>query len=384
MPRCPHALPKCMTEQMAQMSDVGSLSACVRATEIAKGEVSWQSSQSAIHKAFSSNRTQSSGDESLVMLQSLEKTFAIKRGLLGKTTHVKAVRDITLSIKSGETVGVVGESGCGKSTLGRLLLRLEEPTAGKILFRGNDITHLGDSALRSFRQQAQVIFQDPFSSLNPRQRIIDIISEPLLVHHIVKDHDAALIESNRLLNLVGLSDDHAERYAHQLSGGQRQRVAIARALAMRPDFIVCDEAVSALDVSIQAQVVNLLSDLQAQLNLSYLFIGHDLAVVRQIATRVVVMYLGRIVEIADREVFYSQPVHPYSKALMSVIPSVSDASGIRRQVIPLRGEIPSPLAPPSGCAFRTRCPDAMPVCAAQSPVLREVGPGQLVACLQYQ
>lgn len=384
MPRCPHALPKCMTEQMAQMSDVGSLSACVRATEIAKGEVSWQSSQSAIHKAFSSNRTQSSGDESLVMLQSLEKTFAIKRGLLGKTTHVKAVRDITLSIKSGETVGVVGESGCGKSTLGRLLLRLEEPTAGKILFRGNDITHLGDSALRSFRQQAQVIFQDPFSSLNPRQRIIDIISEPLLVHHIVKDHDAALIESNRLLNLVGLSDDHAERYAHQLSGGQRQRVAIARALAMRPDFIVCDEAVSALDVSIQAQVVNLLSDLQAQLNLSYLFIGHDLAVVRQIATRVVVMYLGRIVEIADREVFYSQPVHPYSKALMSVIPSVSDASGIRRQVIPLRGEIPSPLAPPSGCAFRTRCPDAMPVCAAQSPVLREVGPGQQVACLQYQ
>ena len=383
LPRCPHALPACAEKSTEVTTDVGSVSSCLRATEMANGQVLWVSSQGDAHKAIASNRIAATESESLIAVESLEKTFAIKRGLFGKSVQVKAVRDISLSIKKGEAVGVVGESGCGKSTLGRLLLRLEEPTSGKIIFRGQDITHLGDHALRNFRQQAQVIFQDPFSSLNPRQRIIDIISEPLRVHGLTKNQDDATSESHRLLKLVGLSEDHAERYAHQLSGGQRQRVAIARALSMRPDFIVCDEAVSALDVSIQAQVINLLSDLQQQLNLSYLFIGHDLAVVRQIATRVVVMYLGRIVEIADRDVFYSQPQHPYSKALLSVIPSISDAGGIQRQVIPLRGEIPSPVSPPSGCAFRTRCPDAMPECANQTPVLREIGRGQQVACLQY-
>lgn len=383
LPRCPSALQACQGEQEAQMTDVGSVSACIRASEMANETLSWQPSHSAVHKAKASQRTESAQSHPLVELQSLEKTFTVKRGLFGKTVKVKAVRDVTLTIGQGETVGVVGESGCGKSTLGRLLLRLEEPTSGKILFRGQDITHLGDSRLRNFRQQAQVIFQDPFSSLNPRQRIIDIISEPLRVHGLVKSRTEALVESQRLLKLVGLNEDHEDRFAHQLSGGQRQRVAIARALAMRPDFIVCDEAVSALDVSIQAQVVNLLSDLQAQLNLSYLFIGHDLAVIRQIATRVVVMYLGRIVEIADRDTFYSRPMHPYSQALMSVIPSVSDARGIRREVIPIRGEPPSPLAPPSGCAFRTRCRDAMPECSNHTPVLRDIGPGQQVACLQY-
>ena len=319
----------------------------------------------------------------LVELRALEKTFSVRRGFWGKTAEIKAVSDVHLSIGRGETIGVVGESGCGKSTLGRLLLRLEEPTAGTILFRGQDITHLRDHQLRDFRRQAQVVFQDPFSSLNPRQRINDIISEPMLVHGLAKSRAEAREETLRLLGLVGLREEHADRFVHQLSGGQRQRIAIARALAMRPDFIVCDEAVSALDVSIQAQVVNLLSDLQQQLNLSYFFIGHDLAVVRQIATRVVVMYLGRIVEVAERDAFYLQPMHPYAQALMSAIPSVSDAAGSRRTLIPIRGEPPSPMAPPSGCAFRTRCPHAMPECAQQVPSLREVAPGQQVACLKF-
>ena len=383
-PRCPYSQPACQRELQAVATDVGSVSACVRSAEMAAGTLAWQPSHSAMHDSGREASAASRDTGPLVELKSLEKTFSVKRGMFGKTVEVKAVRDVTLTIGRRETVGVVGESGCGKSTLGRLLLRLEEPTAGKILFRGQDITHLSDSRLRDFRRQAQVVFQDPFSSLNPRQRISDIISEPMRVHGLVKNRAEARAEALRLLELVGLREDQADRYAHQLSGGQRQRVAIARALAMRPDFIVCDEAVSALDVSIQAQVVNLLSDLQQQLDLSYFFIGHDLAVVRQIATRVVVMYLGRIVEIADRDAFYSQPLHPYSQALMSAIPSVSDVNGRRREVIPIRGEPPSPLAPPSGCAFRTRCQHAMPECAQEVPALREVAPGQQVACLKFQ
>ena len=383
-PRCPHAQPVCQGSLQPQVTDVGSVSACARAAEMAAGTLAWKPSHSAVHVATPQARASTQDTRPLVELESLEKTFSIQRGLFGKTVHVKAVRDITLSIGRRETVGVVGESGCGKSTLGRLLLRLEEPTAGRILFRGQDITHLSDSRLREFRRQAQVVFQDPFSSLNPRQRISDIIAEPMLVHGLARNGTEARTEALRLLDLVGLREDQADRYAHQLSGGQRQRVAIARALAMRPDFIVCDEAVSALDVSIQAQVVNLLSDLQQQLDLSYFFIGHDLAVVRQIATRVVVMYLGRIVEIADRDAFYSRPLHPYSQALMSAIPSVSDAGRQPREVIPIRGEPPSPIAPPSGCAFRTRCQHAMPECAQQVPNLRQVGPGQQVACLKFQ
>lgn len=382
-PRCPHAQPTCQTDVLAKPTDVGSISACVRAGEMAAGTLSWTPSHSAIHRPSADSRAASDDARPLIELQSLEKTFTLRRGLFGKTVEVKAVRDVTLSIGRRETVGVVGESGCGKSTLGRLLLRLEEPTAGKILFRGQDITHLGDKRLRDFRLQAQVVFQDPFSSLNPRQRIRDIVSEPMLVHGLVQHRAEARTEVLRLLSLVGLREDQADRFAHQLSGGQRQRVAIARALAMRPKFMVCDEAVSALDVSIQAQVVNLLSDLQQQLDLSYFFIGHDLAVVRQIATRVVVMYLGRIVEIADREAFYSQPMHPYSQALMSAIPSVSDAAGTRRRVIPIQGEPPSPIAPPTGCAFRTRCQHAMPECAQQVPQMRQIGLGQHVACLKY-
>ena len=380
-PRCPHALPACAQERSAQATDVGSVSSCVRASDMASGAIAWWPTRPA---GEDRSAMQAAQGEPLVQLRGLEKSFSVRKGWLSAPAEVKAVRDVSLSIGRRETIGVVGESGCGKSTLGRLLLRLEEPTAGQILFRSQDITHLSDHQLRGFRRQAQVVFQDPFSSLNPRQRVLDILTEPMRVHGLVATQEEAMAEAHRLLELVGLRQDQASRFSHQLSGGQRQRVAIARALAMRPEFIVCDEAVSALDVSIQAQVVNLLCDLQQQLDLSYLFIGHDLAVVRQIATRVVVMYLGRIVEVAERDAFYRQPLHPYSQVLMSAIPSVSDVKGPRRTQIAIQGEPPSPLAPPSGCAFRTRCPMAMPECARQVPVLRDAGPGQQVACLKFQ
>jgi peptide/nickel transport system ATP-binding protein len=298
---------------------------------------------------------------------------------------VHALRDVSLSIGRRETVGVVGESGCGKSTLGRLLLRLEKPTGGRVLFRDQDITHLGDRHLRTYRRHAQVIFQDPYSSLNPRQRIGAILAEPMRVHGLVPDGHEARARAQHLLGEVGLRPEHAERYPHQLSGGQRQRVAIARALAMQPEFIVCDEAVSALDVSVQAQVVNLLADLQQERQLSLLFIGHDLAVVRQIATRVVVMYLGRVVEIADRDAFYREPLHPYSRMLMAAVPDVRPAAtGASRTRSPALGEPPSPLAPPSGCAFRTRCPLATGDCAQRVPELRDAGNGRQVACLRLE
>jgi peptide/nickel transport system ATP-binding protein len=318
----------------------------------------------------------------LVEVSGLQKTFALKKGLFGAQRQVQALRDVSLSIRPGETIGVVGESGCGKSTLGRLLLRLDEPSGGQVRFRGEDITHRGDRALRAFRRHTQVVFQDPYSSLNPRQRIGSILTEPMLVHGIVASRAEARAEAVRLLQEVGLRAEHAERFPHQLSGGQRQRVAIARALAMRPEFIVCDEAVSALDVSVQAQVVNLLADLQERMNLAYLFIGHDLAVVRQIATKVVVMYLGRIVEVADRDSFYAQPLHPYAQVLMAAVPSTEQIGMGTVQAQAIRGEPPSPLSPPSGCAFRTRCSMATDECARTVPELRSVAPGRLVACLK--
>jgi peptide/nickel transport system ATP-binding protein len=258
---------------------------------------------------------------------------------------------------------------------------LEEPSGGQVRFRDQYITHLGDRALRGFRRHTQVIFQDPYASLNPRQRIGTILTEPMLVHGIASGRSEAQAEAVRLLGEVGLRPEHADRFPHQLSGGQRQRVAIARALAMKPEFIVCDEAVSALDVSVQAQVVNLLADLQERLGLSYLFIGHDLAVVRQIATRVVVMYLGRVVEVADRDSFYAQPLHPYAQVLMAAVPSTEQIGlgGGASQAI--RGELPSPMAPPSGCAFRTRCERATEACANTVPELKTVAPGRQVACL---
>ena len=381
-PRCQHAQGGCSAELRVRRTDVGTESACHRLDALSAGEVAWRAYRAPAQAPASRAKPVSdAGDQPLLRVEGLEKRYAARAGLFGGGAGVMAVRDVSLSVARRETVGVVGESGCGKSTLGRLLLRLEEPTGGRIVFQGQDITHARAGALRAFRRQAQVVFQDPFSSLNPRQRIAEVLMEPMRVHGLAPSRDAARAEAERLLQLVGLRQDHAERFAHQLSGGQRQRVAIARALAMQPAFIVCDEAVSALDVSIQAQVVNLLADLQARLDLSYLFIGHDLAVVRQIATRVVVMYLGRIVEIADRDLFYRDPQHPYAQVLMSAVPGVGETSVPTLRAI--QGEPPSPLAPPSGCAFRTRCPVAMPACSEVVPPLRQTRAGQFVACLRH-
>ena len=376
-PRCMHAQPACAQEVRANLTDVGTLSTCVRSAELADGRIRWTSKLAQTPQA---PRAEPSG-KTLVEVRALEKTYTLKKGLFGSRRNVQALRDVSLTIAAGETIGVVGESGCGKSTLGRLLLRLEEPSGGQVRFLGQDITHLGDRALRSFRRHTQVIFQDPYSSLNPRQRIGSILTEPMLVHGIAPSRRAANEEAVRLLQEVGLRAEHVERFPHQLSGGQRQRVAIARALAMKPEFIVCDEAVSALDVSVQAQVVNLLADLQERLGLSYLFIGHDLAVVRQIATRVVVMYLGRIVEVADRDSFYAEPLHPYAQVLMAAVPSTEQIGLGGGAAQAIRGEPPSPLSPPSGCAFRTRCAKATEECARTVPELKTVAPGRLVACL---
>ncbi|MCK6426654.1 MAG: ABC transporter ATP-binding protein [Burkholderiaceae bacterium] len=387
-PRCVHAVERCRQPGEAAPTDVGTWSACCRAADLASGAIGWVAATARPLTPAGAGRPApgpaDTDGTALLRLESLGKSFAVKRGLFGSTRTIRAVQDISLSIAANETVGVVGESGCGKSTLGRLLLRLEEPTGGRVTFRGQDITHLGDRALRGFRRHVQVIFQDPYSSLNPRQRIGSILTEPMLVHGLAPDAASAKAEAARLLQEVGLWPEHADRYPHQLSGGQRQRVAIARALAMRPELIVCDEAVSALDVSVQAQVVNLLADLQRSHRLSYLFIGHDLAVVRQIATRVVVMYLGRIVEIAERDAFYREPLHPYSRLLMAAVPSLAEAGTGRFTAPAVQGEPPSPLAPPSGCAFRTRCPRAAAECAQTVPPLRAVGPGRQVACLRIE
>ena len=317
----------------------------------------------------------------LIRVENLEKVYRIKAGMFRPKGQVRAVSGVSFTIGRRETLGLVGESGCGKSTLGKLLLRLEEPTGGRIVFEDEDITHRSDAQLRPFRRKTQVIFQDPFASLNPRQRIGDIVAEPMRVHRIAPSPAAARERALQLLLDVGLRGDLFDRYPHQLSGGQRQRVGIARALAMNPSFIVCDEAVSALDVSIQAQVVNLLGDLQKTLDLSYLFIGHDLAVVRQIATRVMVMYLGRVVEVAPRDEFYDRPLHPYTQLLMAAAPSPDPEREKNYRVVPIRGEPPSPSNPPSGCAFRTRCPQATPDCAREVPALSEVRPGHWVACI---
>jgi peptide/nickel transport system ATP-binding protein len=277
---------------------------------------------------------------------------------------------------------LVGESGCGKTTVGRTLLRLEQATAGEIVFDGVDVTRVEGQALKDYRRKIQVIFQDPYSSLNPRMTVGEIIAEPMLVYRLVADRKAARAKVSELLTQVGLFDYMAERYPHELSGGQRQRVGIARALAMRPSFIVCDEPVSALDVSIQAQIINLLEDLQQRLGLTYLFIAHDLAVVRHISDRVVVMYLGKVMEIADRDALYTAPQHPYTKALLEAVPIPDPRLERGRGRTPLRGEIPSPLDPPAGCVFHTRCPLADEQCRREVPALREIRPLHFAACVK--
>jgi oligopeptide transport system ATP-binding protein len=318
----------------------------------------------------------------LLEVRGLVKHFTVGGGLFGgQPGLVRAVDGVSFSIRRGETLGLVGESGCGKTTTGRCILQLERPTSGQVLFEGRDLTTLDGGALRAVRRRIQVIFQDPYSSLNPRMTVGEIIAEPLAVHGIVTTAAGRRDRVRDLLDRVGLLPQHGTRYPHQMSGGQRQRVGIARALAMEPTLIICDEPVSALDVSIQAQIINLLEDLQAEFGLTYLFIAHDLAVVRHISDRVAVMYLGKVVEMADRKTLYDEPLHPYTKALLSAVPIPDPELEARRQHIVLRGEVPSPLNPPAGCVFHPRCPVAEDRCQTVVPELREIRPGHWAACL---
>ena len=317
----------------------------------------------------------------LLQVTNLVKHFQVGGSLFGgRAGLVRAVDGVSFEIRRGETLGLVGESGCGKTTTGRCILQLERPTSGRILFEGQDLTTLDESALRPIRRKMQVIFQDPYSSLNPRMTVGQIIAEPLAVHGIVTGGAARAVRVKDLLQRVGLLPQHAGRYPHQMSGGQRQRVGIARALAMEPSLIVCDEPVSALDVSIQAQIINLLEDLQAEFGLTYLFIAHDLAVVRHISDRVVVMYLGKIAEMADRKTIYDGPKHPYTRALLSAVPIPDPELEAQRERIVLGGEVPSPLNPPAGCVFHPRCPITIDRCTHDIPLLRDLTPGHSAAC----
>jgi oligopeptide transport system ATP-binding protein len=317
-------------------------------------------------------------NETLLEVRNLKKYFPTGDRLFGAAGDtVKAVDDVSFTIRRGETFGLVGESGCGKSTTGRCILRLIEPTAGEVRFDGQDLLAIGAADLRRLRREMQIIFQDPYSSLNPRMRVGEIIQEPLAIHR-VGDRRSRKARVAELLELVGLKPEHADRYPHEFSGGQRQRIGIARALALNPKFIVCDEPVSALDVSVQAQVVNLLQDLQEQLGLTYLFISHGLSVVEHISTRVGIMYLGKLVEVATSEEIFRNPLHPYTQALLSAIP-IPDPDA-KRERMPLTGEIPTAIRPPSGCRFRTRCPLAEPECAESDPQLIEVSRDHWVAC----
>jgi len=323
----------------------------------------------------------------LLQVTDLKVHFPLHGGLFNRrpTGTVKAVDGVSFHIKRGETLGLVGESGCGKSTTGLAVLRLVEPTSGRVLLNGQDVTAMDRGTLRRARRQMQMVYQDPFGALNPRMRVLDIIGEPLVVHKLTRNKAEYRERVHELLQLVGLNPNMADRYPHEFSGGQRQRIGIARALAASPELIVCDESVSALDVSIQAQVINLLEDLQERLNLTYLFIAHDLAVVRHICDRIVVMYLGRIVEVATRDELYENPKHPYTQALLSAIPVPDPDPAVQRALDPsLQGEVPSPLDPPSGCPFHPRCRFARPECATVAPATVDIGGGHAVACHLYE
>jgi oligopeptide transport system ATP-binding protein len=330
------------------------------------------------------NQAQARNGNILLEVKNLKMHFPVTSGIIFQraVAHIKAVDDITFDVRQGETLGLVGESGCGKTTTGRCILQLYRPTSGQITFEGQELTKLSTRQMRLMRRQMQVVFQDPFSSLNPRMTAGNIIGEPLVVHGLVKSKAEYKDRVGELLQNVGLNPYMADRFPHEFSGGQRQRIGVARALSVDPKFIVCDEPVSALDVSIQAQVINLLEDLQEQFNLTYLFIAHDLSVVRHISDRVAVMYLGRIVEIADRNEIYRNPLHPYTKALLSAVPIPDPIIDSQRERILLSGEVPSPLNPPSGCVFHPRCPIAIDDCSRVEPDLKEVEPGHWAACLR--
>lgn len=315
--------------------------------------------------------------ETLVKVEHLKEYFDINMGMF-KTKPLKAVDDVSFEIKKGETLGLVGESGCGKTTVGRTILHLYKPTDGKVIFDGEEIG--SKESLKEFRKKATMVFQDPYSSLNPRMTVADIIGEPLDIHNLYPDKSARWERILELMNVVGLNSEHAARYAHEFSGGQRQRIGIARALAVNPSFIVCDEPVSALDVSIQAQVINMFDELQEKLGLTYLFIAHDLLVVRHISDRIAVMYLGKMVELADADEIYNHPMHPYSQSLLSSVPIPDPKTARESKPIVLTGDIPSPLNAPSGCPFRTRCRYATEQCAQSMPEFKEMKSGHFVAC----
>ncbi|MBS7525603.1 dipeptide ABC transporter ATP-binding protein [Fusibacter paucivorans] len=318
--------------------------------------------------------------EVLLEVKNLKKYFKINKGFIRKDVrYVQAVDDVSFKIYKGETLGLVGESGCGKSTTGRTLIRLYEPTGGEIIFDGAEIGGMSEQELKPFRKRIQMIFQDPYASLNTRMTVGDIIGEPLDIHNLASG-EARQKRIYELLERVGLSKMHASRYPHEFSGGQRQRIGIARALAVNPDFIICDEPISALDVSIQAQVVNMLEDLQNDFGLTYLFIAHDLSMVKHISDRIGVMYLGKLVELSDSKNLYEKPLHPYTQALLSAIPIPDPEVTRQKQRIILEGDVPSPINPPSGCRFRTRCIYAMDVCAEIEPEFKEVEPDHFVAC----
>ena len=323
-------------------------------------------------------------DDVLVDVRNLKVNFPVRSGGLipRRIGDIKAVDDVSLSIGRGETMGLVGESGCGKTTLGRAILRLERSASGDIFFGGQNLSEMGRGELQTLRRRAQIIFQDPYTSLDPRQTAGDCIGEPLKVHSLVKGRGEYRDEVARLLEIVGLSPNMASRFPHEFSGGQRQRIGIARALAVGPEFVVCDEPVSALDVSIQGQIINLLQELQKEFGFTYLFVSHDLSVVRHVSDRIAVMYLGRIVEIASQDDLYEEPLHPYTRALLSAIPIPDPEIEAGRERVPLMGEVPSPLNPPPGCSFHPRCLMAIDDCSGGVPELQEVKPGHWVSCIR--